>query len=77
MAAKKVKKDRINIQGEDIETCLKKNNSKRAYQLVKDLNLEQQHCRSTIIQKKSGKCLTEDQQVDRILLRIVQPWELW
>ena len=47
-------------QCEEIETCQNKNNSKRAYQLVKDLTSEKQGtCRSSTIQDKSGKCLTE------------------
>ena len=36
-AVKKAKEDWIGAQCEEIETCLNKNNSKRAYQLVKDL----------------------------------------
>ena len=39
-----------------------KNNSKKAYQLVKDLTSEKQG-RSTTIQDKSGKCLTEEQEI--------------
>ena len=35
-AVKKAKEDWIGAQCEKIETCLNKNNSKRAYQLVKD-----------------------------------------
>ena len=38
------------------------NNSKRAYQLVKDLTSEKQG-RSTTIQDKSGKCLTDEQEI--------------
>ena len=78
-AVKKAKEDWIGAQCEEIETCLNKNNSKRAYQLVKDLTSEKQG-RSSTIQDKSGKCLTEErdsQQMDRILLRTVQLWELW
>ena len=45
-----------------IQTCLNKNNSKTAYQLVKDLSSEKQG-RSTTIQDKSGKCLTEEQEI--------------
>ena len=37
---KKAKEDWIGAQYEEIETCLNKNNSKRAYQLVKDLTSE-------------------------------------
>ena len=74
-AVKKVKEDWIGAQCEEIETCLNKNNNKRAYQLVKDLTSEKQG-RSSTIQDKSGKCLTEEndisQQMDRILLRTVQ-----
>ena len=36
-AVKEAKEDWIGAQCEEIETCLNKNNSKRAYQLVKDL----------------------------------------
>ena len=39
-AVKKAKKDGIGAHCEDIETYLNKNNSKRAYQLVKDLTSE-------------------------------------
>ena len=42
-AVKTAKEDWISAQCEEIETCLKnKNNSKRAYQLVKDLTSEKQ-----------------------------------
>ena len=58
-AVKKAKEDWICAQCEEIETCLNKNNSKRAYQLVKDLTSEKQG-RSSAIQDKSGKCLTEE-----------------
>ena len=40
---------------------MSKNNSKKAYQLVKDLTSEKQG-RSTTIQDKSGKCLAEEQE---------------
>ena len=79
-AVKKAKEDWIGAQFEEIETCLNKNNSKRAYQLVKSLTSEKQS-RSSTIQDKSWKCITEEkrdsQQMDRILLRTVQLWELW
>ena len=58
-AEKKAKENWIGAQCEEIETCLNKNNSKRAYQLVKDLTSEKQG-RSSTIQDKSGKCLTEE-----------------
>ena len=52
------------IQGQcqEVEACLRKNNSKKAYQLVKDLTPEKQG-KSTIIQDKSGKCLTEENEI--------------
>ena len=61
-AAKKAKEDWIGAQCKEIETCLNKNNSKRAYQLVKDLTSEKQG-RSSTIQDKSGKCLTEEKGI--------------
>ena len=52
------------IQGQcqKVEACLRKNNSKKAYQLVKDLTTEKQG-KSTTIQDKSGKCLTEENEI--------------
>ena len=41
-AVKKAKEDWIGAQCEEIEICQNKNNSKRAYQLVKDLTSEKQ-----------------------------------
>ena len=38
-AVKKAKENWVGAQCEEIETCLNKNKSKRAYQLVKDLTL--------------------------------------
>ena len=61
-AVKKAKEDWIGAQCEEIETCLNKNNSKRAYQLVKDLTSEKQG-RSSTIMDKSGKCLTEEKEI--------------
>ena len=61
-AVKKAKEDWIGAQCEEIETCLNKNNSKRAYQLVKDLASEIQG-RSSTIQDKSRKCLTEEKKI--------------
>ena len=61
-AVKKAKEDWIGAQCEEIETCLNKNTSKRAYQLVKDLTLEKQSGSSTI-QDKSGRCLTEEKEI--------------
>ena len=59
---KKAKEDWIGAQCKKIETCLNKNNSKRAYQLVKDLTSEKQG-RSSTIQDKSEKCLTEEKEI--------------
>ena len=52
------------IQGQcqEVEACLRKNNSKKAYQLVKDLTTEKQG-KTTTIQDKSGKCLTEENEM--------------
>ena len=52
------------IQGQcqEVEACLRKNNSKNAYQLVKDLTTEKQG-ESTTIQDKSGKCLTKKNEI--------------
>ena len=61
-AVKKAKEDWIGAQCEEIETCLNKNNSKRAYQLVKDQTSEKQG-RSSTIQDKSGKCLTKEKEI--------------
>ena len=61
-ALKKAKEDRIDTQCKEIDACLNKNNSMKAYQLVKDLISEKQD-RPTTIQDKSGKCLTEEQEI--------------
>ena len=45
-----------------MEAWLRKNNGKKAYQLVKDLTTEKQG-KSTTIQDKSGKCLTEENEI--------------
>ena len=51
----KAKEDWIGAQCEEIKTCLNKNNSKRAYQLVKDLTAEKQGRSSTIQDKSEEK----------------------
>lgn len=61
--------DRYSLRGDTlIEACLNKD-SKRAHQLVRDLNSEEQG-RSTTIQDRSGKFLKNkrSQQMARILL---------
>ena len=60
---KKAKEDSIGAQCKEIETCLNKNNSKRACQLVKGLTSEK-HGRSSAIQDSyPGKCLTEEKEI--------------
>ena len=61
-AVKKAKEGWIGAQCEEIETCLNKSNSKRAYQLVKDLALDK-HGRSSTIQDESWKCVTEGKEI--------------
>ena len=61
-AVKKAEEDWIGSQCEEIENSLNKKNSKRAYQLVKDLTSKKQG-RSSIFQDKSGKCLTEEKGI--------------
>ena len=58
---KKSKMDWIEEQCQDIEDNMKKNNSKKIYQL-KDLTSRKQG-RTTTIQDKDGKCLTEEQEI--------------
>ena len=60
-----MKKAKENWKGEqcsEIEENLRKNNSKRAYQLVKDLTTVKQG-KATTVQDRSGKCLTEERQI--------------
>ena len=59
---KKAKMDWIEEQCQDIEDNMKKNNSKKTYQLVKDLTSTKQG-RTTAIQDKDGKCLTEEKDI--------------
>ena len=59
---KKAKENWIGKQCSKIEENLKKNNSRRAYQLVKDLTTVKQG-RATTVQDRSGKCLTEEQEI--------------
>ena len=58
---KMAKETWIQGQCQEVEACLRKNNNKKAYQLVKDLTTEKQG-KSTTIQDKSGKCLTEENE---------------
>ena len=60
---KKAKKNNwIGEQCSEIEENLRKNNSKRAYQQVKDLTTVKLG-KVTTVQHRSGKCLTEERQV--------------
>ena len=59
---RKAKETWIEEQCQGIEENLQKNNSKKAYQLVKELTSSKQG-RTTTIQDKAGKCLTEEQDI--------------
>ena len=58
---KKAKENWIGELCNEIEENMRKNNSKRAYQLVKDLTTVKQGKATTILDR-SGKCLTEERQ---------------
>ena len=59
---KKAKENWMGEQCSETEENLRKNNSKRAYQLVKDLTTAKQG-KATTVQDCSGKCLTEKRQI--------------
>ena len=59
---KKAKESWIEEQRTKIEENPRKHNSKRAYQLVKDLTTVKQG-KATTVQDRSGKCLTEERQI--------------
>ena len=84
-AVKKAKEDWISAQCEEIETCLNLNNSKRVYQLVKDLTSEKQGRFSTI-QDRSGECFTEKKRFSAdgqniaqncTTMRVVETTQYW
>ena len=56
---KKATENWLGEQCSEIEENLRKNNSKKAYQLVKDLTTVKQG-KATTVQDRSGKCLTEE-----------------
>ena len=58
---KKAKENWIGEQCSEIGENLKRNNSNRAYELVKDLTTVKQG-KVTAVQDRSGKCLTEERQ---------------
>ena len=59
---KKAKENWMGEQCSETEANLRKNNSKRAYQLVKDLTTVKQG-KATNVQDSSEKCLTEERQI--------------
>ena len=59
---RKAKETWIEEQCQGIEENLQKNNSKKVYQLVKELASSKQG-RTTTIQDKAGNCLTEEQDI--------------
>ena len=65
----KKKKNWIGEQGSECEENMRKNTSKRAYQLVKDLTTVKQG-KATTVHDRSGKCLrrmTNTELMDRTL----------
>ena len=58
----KAKENWIGEQCSEIEANMRKNNSKKAYQLVKDLTTVKQG-KATTVQDRSGKRLTEERQI--------------
>ena len=59
---KKAKENWIGEQCSEIEENLRKNNSKTAYQLVKDLTTVKQGKATTVLDR-SGKCLTQEREI--------------
>ena len=59
---KKANENYVGEQFSEIEENLRKNNSKRAYELVNDLTTVKQG-KVTSVQDRSGKCLTEERQI--------------
>ena len=58
---KKAKENWKREQCSEIEESLRKNNSKRAYQLMKDLTtVKKGKATGTTVQDSSGKCLPEE-----------------
>ena len=61
-AMKKAMESWIDNQCVEIDSNIQKNNSRKAYQMVRELTNEKRG-RSTTIQNKEGKCLTEEQDI--------------
>ena len=59
---KKAEENWIGEQCSETEENLRKNNSKRVNQLMKDLTTVKQE-KATTVQDRSGKCLTEERQI--------------
>ena len=59
---KRAKENWIGEQCSETEENLRKNNSKRAYQLVEDLTTVKRG-KATTVQDRSRKCLTEGRQI--------------
>jgi hypothetical protein len=59
---KKAKEEWIEKQCTEIEESLNKNNSKKAYQVIKNLT-KQKQSRVSTIQDKEGNCLTEEKEI--------------
>ena len=72
---KTAKETWIQSPWQEVEACLRKNNSQKAYQLVKDSTTEKQG-KSTTIQDKSGKCLTEEHEILNRWTVLLRPLQL-
>ena len=59
---KMAKETWIQSQFQEVEACIRKNNSKKVYRLVKDLTTENLG-KSTTIQDKLRKCFTEEHEI--------------
>ena len=59
---KKAKEKWIGEQCREAAESLRKNNSKRAYQLVKDLTTVKRR-KATAVQDRSGKCIREEKNM--------------
>lgn len=58
----KVKEEWIDKQCKKIDECMSKNNSRRAFQVVKELT-KQKQARVMNIEDKDGKCITEKKAI--------------
>ena len=77
---KKAKENWIGEQCCEIETNMTKNNSKRAYQLVKDLttvNKRESYFYPRPLRKMPYRRMRDTKPMDRILLRAVQSRDQW